>query len=685
MNHPTSQSLTQQAAQKARSVVIWSLAGAGILIATSFFAQQLIWIQQRDAADNLLRAHAAAHDVLLADERLTMSANMAAATGEQRWIDRYQANIPAIDKGIADASALASTSIANRFYDATKLANDRLVTLERTAMSLSLQGQTNAARAIMDGALYAEQKKVLAHGSSDFLASMVRQAEQDVESVQTLAYESGLAMLLLALVGSILMWRSLNGSLSSSREALDLAEDRLRRMAMHDVLTGLPNRRAMLNSLELALGRARRNNTRAALLMLDLDRFKPINDRHGHLIGDLVLKEIAHRMSQVLRSGEFRARLGGDEFVVIAEYEHDDQALASIAERLHTAIVRPMNFDGLSVDVGCSIGASVYPLDGETAELLMRRADLALYRAKRSIASNLTRYDRAMDSELDRRAQFESELREGLRSSQVVPYFQPLIELATGRLVSFEVLARWHHPTRGIVPPMEFIPMAESMGLLGELTIQILRQAAIHALDLPDAPSIAINIAPQQIIDDELISRLIEILKSTEFPADRLEIELTETALVTDIAAARAVISRIKGLGGRVSLDDFGTGYSSLCYLSELQFDKIKIDRSFLRTLHERPESAKVVNAIISLAKSLGVPTVAEGVESIRDVQVLRSMGCTVAQGYLYSRPLPAAELPELMKRLKAMEHQKTTIPYLDRSSSSAIEKNSLRTVVNAS
>jgi EAL domain-containing protein (putative c-di-GMP-specific phosphodiesterase class I) len=245
-----------------------------------------------------------------------------------------------------------------------------------------------------------------------------------------------------------------------------------------------------------------------------------------------------------------------------------------------------------------------------------------------------------MDVDIDARATLEEELRAGIEAGEVVPYFQPLVDLGSGTVHGFEVLCRWRHPTRGVLQPADFIPLAEAGGLIDALTTAVLRTACREAQGLPETMTLAVNVAPQQIQDEGLAEKILAVLAETGFPPERLEIELTENALVNDLAAAKRVITLLKGAGIRISLDDFGTGYSSLCYLSELPFDKIKIDRSFIQTLHERQESAKIVSAIVGLGKSLGVPTIAEGVETADEVDFLRKVGCSTAQGYYFSEPL---------------------------------------------
>jgi EAL domain-containing protein (putative c-di-GMP-specific phosphodiesterase class I) len=289
------------------------------------------------------------------------------------------------------------------------------------------------------------------------------------------------------------------------------------------------------------------------------------------------------------------------------------------------------------------------------ALLLWRRLNTSLNNAEAAYLESeaptrhVAERDTVVETNTGLRHADEHELRSAIAAGEIIPYFQPIVDVATRRIRGFEALARWHHPTRGIVAPIDFIPLAEATGELANLTMSMLRQACVVARDLPTDLTIAVNVSPQQIQDEGLSTKILKVLTETGFPPHRLEIELTENALVTDFAAAKRVIQSLKNLGIRVALDDFGTGYSSLFYLSELQFDKIKIDRSFVRTLHDRSESAKIINAIVGPGRSLGVPTMAEGVETERDAAVLGDIGCLTAQGYLYSRPVPADKIAGLL------------------------------------
>ncbi len=649
-------SIVKQATAKARRTVGLALVGAALIVSGVLLERVAYQREQNAATERLIEAQQAADRILLADERLTMSANMAAATGEQRWINRYDANIPVIDEAIRAAGELAPASVADQFDAETRVANDRLVELERSSFDAVHAGRIRTARAILDGAAYAEHKHTLSDGTSRFIASVIGSVRAELKAVGSRALVFMCLVLLASGVGASLLWRQLNVSLAKSEAAFLEAESTIRDLALNDVLTGISNRRALCESLKSALAEAGRAGSKVALLMIDLDRFKPVNDRHGHVIGDLVLKEVAERLSHVLRAGELRARYGGDEFVAVVEYRSDDHIGARIGRRLVEALSAPMTFDDTTVQIGASIGIAVYPTDAAHDGELLRKADVALYRAKRDGRGMVWAYNPSMDVDIDAQTALEDELRAGIAAGQLVPYFQPLVDLRSGAIRGFEVLCRWRHPTRGLLPPTDFIPLAETTGLIDDLTMAVLRTACLEARRLPPSVTLAVNVAPQQIQDERLPEKILAVLADTGFPPARLEIELTENALISDLGAAKRVIMLLKAVGISISLDDFGTGYSSLWHLSELPFDKIKIDRSFIRTLHERQESAKIVTAIVGLGKSLGVPTIAEGVESARDAEFLRRIGCSTAQGYYFSKPLLSLEAIGLKKLELAAE-----------------------------
>ena len=439
-------SIIKQATAIARQTALIALLGAAAIVG-GFFAERAYYQSQiRAATERLVAANHSADLILLADERLTMSANMAAATGEKRWIDRYEANLPLISSAIADAVALAPPSIADRFNAETRAANDRLVALERQAFAATEKGDTQTARAILDGPIYAVDKDILSAGTARFVDGMVASIFAERIGVQHRAAIVICLVLLLSIAGAVVLWRTFNATLARAENALLEAERKIQALAMNDLLTGLANRASLREALQAAIGRADRGGTKLALLMIDLDRFKPINDRHGHLIGDLVLKAVAHRMSRVLRRGEIRARYGGDEFVAVVEYGTDDGVPHTVSRRLIEELSEPMVFEDLTVQIGASVGLAVYPSDAGTEEDLIRKADIALYRAKQDGRGSVRIYNSTMVADIDARAKAEEEIRNAIAGGEVVPYFQPLIDLATGELRGFEVLSRWHHP-----------------------------------------------------------------------------------------------------------------------------------------------------------------------------------------------------------------------------------------------
>ena len=401
--------------------------------------------------------------------------------------------------------------------------------------------------------------------------------------------------------------------------------------------------------------------------MVDLDRFKPVNDRNGHMVGDLVLKEVARRLARCLRPTDLRARYGGDEFVVVVDESDGPRTARNAADRIVAKLAEPMIFGDLSVNIGASIGIARFPKDADSDDELLRKADSALYRAKKnpegspggngngnaSGVGGICQYDPALDEAQSERAALEAALRDGIARGHFVPYYQPIVNLQRRQVKSLELLCRWRHPERGLLSPDKFIPLAEASGLIGPLTISLLSQACQDMLRFPPHWRLSLNVAPQQIQDRTLVPQLMAVLKENGMPPARLDVELTETALVNDTARAREVILDLKRCGMTVTLDDFGTGYSSLSYLAEMTFDKIKIDRSFVRTLRDKPESAKIVDAIIGLSRSLGVDTVAEGVETEEEAEMLQRLGCINGQGYLFGKPMRAQDLDDRIELAK--------------------------------
>lgn len=426
------------------------------------------------------------------------------------------------------------------------------------------------------------------------------------------------------------------------------AEALVRHLAEHDALTDLPNRRHLTKKLEEAAAATNISEYVYAILLIDLDRFKPINDVYGHTKGDAVLCEIASRLQSVIREGGTVARIGGDEFAVIctidSAVETPREAASHLATRIIAKLSIPIDVGEDTFNVGASVGIALCPQDGKDQDELLKSADIAMYKAKRDGRGRFHFFEKAMDAEARRQANLEGDLRRAIASSEIQPHYQPLVELSKGKLIGFEVLARWQHPSLGSITPDIFIPLAEKLGLISPLTLQLLRTACGDAKLWPDDLVLALNLSPAQLTDPIIPLQILSVLNDTGFPPTRLEIEVTEAALVKDLLGAKAILMSFQNLGMKISLDDFGMGYSSMYNLADLRFDKIKIDRSFIQSMSGNAESLAIVNAVLALSRRLGVPTLAEGVENKEAMANLIDSGCEFGQGYLFGKAVPASE-----------------------------------------
>jgi diguanylate cyclase (GGDEF)-like protein len=634
-------SIVGQAMAQARRTMTAALAVSWLLLVV--LVAERIWFQsqQQEVARHQAQVLRVAGELRLVDVHLTTAARLAVTTGDPAWVARFDRHHPEFEALLGQARALAPPAVSAQFDDESRAANDELTDMREAAFEALVVGAPDVARSIFDGERYRTQTELLDRAVHRFIGATVDAAERDFEAMRLRTAAIGTALL----VGLVLLGVWLARRLAGVRDSLMRAEGRVQHLAATDLLTGLSNRTALHDAMAAAIARATREQRSLAVLMIDLDRFKPINDRHGHTVGDGVLRQVAERLAAVLRAGEARARYGGDEFVVLVDDDPLVPQAHQLAERIGHELARPITLGALEVSVGATVGIARYPADGLEPDELLRKADSALYRAKADNRGGVAYYDRLLDERVAERAQLEQAIRDGIGRGEFVAHLQPIVDLATRRVQSVEVLARWQHPTRGLVPPSEFIPLAEDTGLIGPMTLVLLHSACRQMASLPAHWRVSINVAPQQILDDSLPGELAAVLAEHGMAASRLDVELTETALVRDTGAARRVTLALKEAGFTVTLDDFGTGYSSLSYLAELAFDKIKIDRSFVRTLHARPQSAQIVGAVIGLSRSLGVQSVAEGIETEDDARQLMAMGCTLGQGYWFGRPAPAAQL----------------------------------------
>ena len=454
-------------------------------------------------------------------------------------------------------------------------------------------------------------------------------------------YDRALIVLTVGLIITIFVAVYLGLASRNSRQ-LALANRRVLELAQTDILTGLPNRAFFLEQLDEAYSDERQRGEAFSILMLDLDRFKNVNDSLGHAAGDALLRQVALRLKSALRSTDVLARLGGDEFAII-QAECDDQRTGSIglATRISKLIAEPFLLQGHQVEVGTSIGIAMAPEHGSDQEQLLKKADLALYRSKSAGRNCCTLYDEAMSAELEARNTLESDLRDAVARCQFELHYQPFFDFQSGERRGLEALVRWRHPTRGLIPPDQFIPLAEETGLIVPLGEWVLKRACDDATSWPADIKVAVNLSPVQLKQAELFDVIRSALRSSGLPPERLEIELTESVLLERAVENHALMERLKGIGISLALDDFGTGYSSLSCLTAFPFDKIKVDKSFIGNLANGHKSSAIISSIVALARGLGMSVTAEGVETHEQFERLRTLGVNFAQGYLLGRPMP--------------------------------------------
>ena len=436
---------------------------------------------------------------------------------------------------------------------------------------------------------------------------------------------------------------------AAERKSLEM---QMAHKAMHDALTGLPNRTLFHDRLKHAVMRAKRHQSMLGVMFIDLDGFKPINDGLGHDVGDLLLKALGRRLQEGLRASDTAARFGGDEFMVLCEDVADEQHVISIAERLQAAVAEPFRIAGHDLAVSSSMGIVVSTGHEESADSLIRNADAAMYRAKRQGVS-YEMFDDGMRSRVRARARTESDLHRAIEEREFRLLYQPQVDLRSGRVVGLEALLRWDHPERGVVEPAEFLWLAEETGMITKIGEWALRQSCLHARAWGARNGsplrVSVNLSARQHRDPDLVDLVERILTETRTDPATLCLEITENVLVNDADAAAQTLHALKGLGVRLSIDEFGTGHSSLGSLKRFPLDMLKVDRSFVSGLGTDTEDAAIVTAIINLAHSLGLQTVADGVETKEQVDELRALGCDVGQGFYFARPRPSDAIAELL------------------------------------
>ena len=465
-----------------------------------------------------------------------------------------------------------------------------------------------------------------------------------VEQMIVASSLAGIVLLILMTVAAVRIAQGITVDLASSREEAH-------RLDLHDTLTGLPNRAFFAERMDHALAQVRRHQTMLAVLCLDLDRFKQVNDTLGHPVGDALLRAVAGRLAGCLRDCDTVARLGGDEFAVIQAPLGRVEDAGTLAQRIVTTLSEPYDLSGHNVVIGASVGIALAPTDTADGDHILNMADMALYRAKADGRGVFRMFEPEMDTKMQARRVLESDLRRAVQAQEFELDYQPLVDLSSGRVSALEALVRWRHPERGLIRPDDFIPFAEETGLIGPIGAWVLHQACADAAGWPAEVRIAVNVSASQFKCPGLVETVFDALAASGLPPERLELEITETAFLSDAEATLAALHKLRAKGVRMAMDDFGTGYSSLGYLRSFPFDKIKIDRCFIRDIETSMDCKAIVRAVTGLGSNLGITTTAEGVETAAQLDQLRAEGCDQVQGFLFSRPVPVREVAALLGR----------------------------------
>lgn len=530
----------------------------------------------------------------------------------------------------------ATTMRGSMGYDAGIVTGSLLGGAILTVAAVCSQRTTNLLRHLLSTGLLAGGIAVIHFGSMAAMRMGTMCSSGDSSG------EAGIATVVSVVTGAIILLaltsKRIDDRIDDERQR---AAERVQHAASHDALTGLPNRTLFHDRLETALARSRRDSTTTAVLYIDLDGFKAVNDQFGHGRGDKALREVATLLSGCIRETDTIARMGGDEFVVIQENVNAEQ-VHEVSRRIRETLLGAYGHPRSEIILGASIGVAMFPRDAREGDELVRMADLALYKAKEEGRGTTRFFERAMDEASRERRAFEADLRNALARGELSIVFQPQMGAKEHDIRGFEVLARWHHPVRGQVPPDRFIPLAERIGVIGEIGEWVLEQACREAAGWKVPLRIAVNLSALQITAGSLPGKVRSILSESGLAPERLELEVTETAILRDQRTTLAVLEELKSIGVKIAMDDFGTGYSSLSSLHSFPFDKIKVDKSFVSSIENDGKASLIVKAVIGLGRSLNLPIVAEGVENTAQLELLQQEQCTEIQGYLVGRPLPA-------------------------------------------
>ncbi len=531
-----------------------------------------------------------------------------------------------------------------------------------------------AGRDLVSGAIVFGAIIMFAGSAVDMFVNIIKGALHGTGHLD--AVLASTVLLNIALV--LFSWRRYRDGLSTAKakEKSDRLADALKAT---DALTGLLNRANIVDRGQAMTEHGMSVDQYIVMLMVDLDCFKNVNDVHGNNIGDLVLQAVAERLQADAPEDAVVGRIGGDEFAMILRFDGQSlERVDEVVESVLKATRRSFDINGAIVSISSSIGLARSDVDGSSADVLLRRANIAMHAAKRRGKNRSVWFDAGMESELRLRNDIEQGIRDGVPKGQFVPYFEKQIDLATGTLRGFEVLARWEHPVNGIILPDVFIPIAEETGMIGDLSMSIMEQAFELSRDWDPNLTLSVNISPDQLKDPWLAQKILKLLVKTGFPANRLEIEITETSLFDNLGLAQSIVASLKNQGVRLALDDFGTGYSSLAHLRALPFDRIKIDKSFVMSMSENSDSAAIVDAITRLGESLSLNITAEGIEDLDTLERLKAMGCVKGQGWHYGKPLTAMQVEVMLNAAKGTQDKDRDISVPDEAAS--VDLSGLRT-----
>ncbi len=662
-------SMVASAISTARRSVLYSILAA-VLVVLALVTERVVFEVAFEAAAEANR-HAAelSQRLLLEDERLTMSATMAAETGEKRWIERYEDHIPAMDQAIADAAALAAPDVLQRFLQETKVSNDRLVEMERRSFEAVAQGNPAEARTILNSEVYARQKGILVSGTFRFLRGIARVAGENLEAVRRQGALILAVILVTGCAGIFALWRRINRTLSASEACHSDAEERLRYMALHDELTGLLNRRAFMEEVSHLL-RVSGTNAPATvgIAMIDIDHFKDVNDTLGHHVGDRLICEVAQRLRHALPPDALLARFGGDELAVAVQVTHEKD-IRGLIKAVEARFGPQFSMENRELHVTASAGVAVAPLHGDNPVDLLRLADIALYKAKTDGRGRTRIFNPEMDATLRERKRLEGDLRQSIGGENISLHYQPQMSSDGTRVTGVEALVRWKHPELGDIGPDIFIPVAEQTGLILPLGEWILRRAFLDAARWPEL-MVAVNLSPKQFKQPGFVQVVKRLVSETGVDPNRIELEITENLLLEENERLHLTLSEFRAMGFKIVLDDFGTGYSSLSYLRKFCFNKIKIDRTFIKSIETSPEAAQIIYSVVNLGRALRMTVNAEGVETREQHRFLQSAGCQQLQGYLFSKPGRADAIDAFIRR--TTESNEPQMDKLDRMTSVA-------------